>query len=218
VTLLSQYRHDLRQVNLLKPAMRHGCAAGDTSQDCKELTRPLILSVSSTSDLATRAVLPIAETLSPPKDRPRELSKEVDLPKGLDAKKVFTTAAAHTPQLQSHELIQCENGDCAPCLKRDKFYLPISITLPAYAPGNETKQEKQLKYCLVRDFKAWNRTPYWIFQIPPEIVPDHGTIFTDRFTDFLTAFLPPLEQLGTAQPTPPPMQRMILTTEAPSSN
>ena len=210
VTLLSQYREDLQKVNLLRPPAKSGCTAGDASQDCKELTRPLILSVSSEADLATRAILPIAETISPPKDRPRQLPPGTNLPAGLDVKKVFTTAAAHTPQLFSHQLTPCANGDCTPCLKSDKYYIPVAITLPAYTPGNSGNADESLKYCLVRDFKAWNRTPYWIFQIPAEIVPDHGTIFTDRFTDFLTAFLPPLRQFRAAQPAPAPAQRLYM--------
>ena len=63
-----------------------------------------------------------------------------------------------------------------------------------------------MNYCLERDFKAWNQTPYWIFRLPTAVVPDHSEIFTDRFTDFLSAFLPPLGDVGTApksvHPTP----------------
>ena len=207
VTLLSQYREELQRVNLLRPP-RKSCASGDSQQDCKPLTRPLILSVSSESDLATRAVLPIAETISPA--TARVLPPDTQLPKGLDLKKVFTTAAAHTPQLQSHHVIECKDGDCSPCLKTDSFYIPVSITLPKYAPGNDTPKDKDLKYCVVRDFSAWNRTPYWIFQIPPAIVPDHGTIFTDRFTDFLTSFLPPLEEFRKAEPPAPTLQKLYV--------
>jgi hypothetical protein len=171
VTLLSRYRDDLAKVNLLRPPAKSNCSAGDSSQDCKELTRPLILSISSESDLATRAVLPVAETVDPPKGRPKTLPPDVTLPPGLDIKKVHTTTAAFTPQLHSHLLTKCEGGDCTPCRN------------------------------------AWNHTPYWIFTIPTEIVPDHGTIFTDRFTDFLMAFLPPLYSFSPTEP-PMPAQKM----------
>jgi hypothetical protein len=30
-----------------------------------------------------------------------------------------------------------------------------------------------------------NGTPYWLMEIDPEVVPDHGTIFTGRFISFL---------------------------------
>jgi hypothetical protein len=221
VTLLSDYREDLSRVNLLRPPAKSNCAPDDPSQDCKELTRPLILSVSSETDLATRRVLPVAETIAAPKNRPKTLSPEVNLPPGLqgkDAKKVFTTAATFTPQLHSHQLLKCDNGDCTPCLKEDKYYIPVSITLPGYAPGSTAHQNTPIKYCLVRvkDRNAWNHTPYWIFTIPTEIVPDHSTIFTERFADFLTAFLPPLENFNPAQPALP-MQRLHTSQQKPNN-
>ena len=205
VTLLSDYHKDLARVNLLRPPVKAACAPGDSSQECKELTRPLILSVSSETDLATRAVLPVAETIAAPKNRPKTLPADVKLPPGLDPKKVFTTTATFTPQLRSHQLIKCDNGDCTPCLKEDKYYIPVSIVLPAYAPGSTSHQDTPIQYCLarVRDRNAWNHTPYWIFTIPAEIVPDHSTIFTERFIDFLTAFLPPLERFNPTQPALP---------------
>lgn len=207
VSVLIQYRADLEKVNLLRPPRKSSCDAGET-QDCKDLTRPLILSVSSVTDLATKAVLPVAETIARPPNGPPSPPQDL-LPEGLTPKKVLTTAAAHTPQLFSHQIVQCANGDCSPCLKLDKYYIPVAITLPAYAPSNTTGKDEKLKYCVARDFQAWNRTPYWIFEIPTAIVPDHSTIFTDRFTDFLRSFLPPLESYRTSRPAPPPLQRMI---------
>jgi hypothetical protein len=34
-----------------------------------------------------------------------------------------------------------------------------------------------------------NGTPYWAIQVPKEIIPDHGTIFTDRLIAFLMPFI-----------------------------
>jgi hypothetical protein len=223
VTLLSQYRTDLQQVRLRWPAKKTGCPPSDTSPDCRESTHPLLLSISSSADLATKAVLPIAETISPPKDRPRVLPPGTLLPPGLDIKKVFTTAAAHTPQLYSHTLLTCGPGqDCAPCGPASSATpagdaasdnIPVAITLPAYAPGNTRNIPEKINYCLVPDPEAWNRTPYWIFEIPPEVVPDHSTIFTDRFIEFLRVFMPPLELLNPATPVPA-VKRVTLTREA----
>ena len=33
--------------------------------------------------------------------------------------------------------------------------------------------------------KRCNGTPYWMMEIDPEVVPDHGTIFSGRFISFL---------------------------------
>ncbi|MBI2687995.1 MAG: hypothetical protein HYX27_16930 [Acidobacteria bacterium] len=207
VNFLAEYRRALQRVHFLLPPRRANCPPADTSQDCKSLTRPLILAVSSETDLATKTLLPISEKISASK---LKLTQEAiqELPKDLDEKKVSTTASAHTPQLYSHHLVECDKEDCNPCLKRDKYYIPVRIrSLPALAPGNPTNKDMPLNYCLERDFRSWNQTPYWIFSLPTAIVPDHGTIFTDRFTDFLTAFVQPLREMTEAPPPPPSLKQ-----------
>ncbi len=208
VNLLAEYRQELQRVHFLLPPREPQppepkCAPNDTRQDCKSLAHPLLLAVSSESDLATNLLLPISERISPSKLKLNP-GVEEQLPKGLDAKKLSSSAAAHTPQLHSHHLVECDGGDCSPCLKRDKYYIPIRIkNLPAFARGNETRKDMPLNYCLERrDSTAWNQTPFWVFNLPTKIVPDHSEIFTDRFTDFLTAFLPPLRKVESATAAP----------------
>ena len=36
---------------------------------------------------------------------------------------------------------------------------------------------------------ALNRTPYWVTHMPPNVVPDHSTIFTPVFRKFLTVLI-----------------------------
>ena len=45
------------------------------------------------------------------------------------------------------------------------------------------------RFLLVEDPNAKNRTPYWVMQMPPVIVPDHSTIFTQVFRDFLISLM-----------------------------
>lgn len=203
VNLLAEYRQELQRVHFLMRSREPNCAPNDTRQDCKSLSHPLLLAVSSESDLATSLLLPISERIAPSKLKLNP-GVEEQLPKGLDTKKLTSSAAAHTPQLHSHQLVECDGADCSPCLKRDKYYIPIRIQkLPAFARGNETRKDMPLNYCLERrDFTAWNQTPFWIFNLPTKIVPDHSEIFTDRFTDFLTAFLPPLVTVKSATAAP----------------
>ena len=196
VNLLAEFRKDLQQVHFLLPPRETGCAPSDTRQDCKSLTRPMLMAVSSESDMATSALIPVSEKLSPSK-LTLDPGVAATLPKGLDEKAVSTNGAAHTPLLHSHNLVECDGADCTPCLARDPYYIPIRIkNLPAFARGNEKHKDKPLNYCLERNFKAWNQTPFWIFRLPTAIVPDHGEIFTDRFTDFLISFLPPLGKVA----------------------
>ena len=200
ISLLNQYRKE----GLQNVRLRLDCSPDDTSPVCMN-SHPLLLSVSSKTDLATKTILPIAETISPPPADDRLLLAKDDLPSGLDEAKVYHTAAAHTDQLQSHVL---RDGPCLTNGNTDN--IPVKITLPAYAPGNNMHSPKVIEYCLlpVPDKDAYNHTPYWIFQIPPEVVPDHGTIFTNRFTEFLTAFMPPLKSFNAATPAPPPIKKL----------
>lgn len=41
-----------------------------------------------------------------------------------------------------------------------------------------------------------NGTPYWVMQVDKDIIPDHGTIFTDRLIHFLIAFFPSRNDLS----------------------
>jgi hypothetical protein len=45
---------------------------------------------------------------------------------------------------------------------------------------------------VLRNLAAWNKTPYWVTQMPAEMVPDHGTIFTVEFRGLLQQFLQPV--------------------------
>ena len=206
VTTLIQYRADLEKVNLLRPPRKSSCDAGE-AQDCKDLTRPLILSVSSVTDLATKAVLPVAETIARPPNGPPSPPQAV-LPPGLTPKKVLTTAAAHTPQLYSHQIVQCVNNDCSPCLKLDKYYIPVAITLPACTRERHRKRPGTAILRRARHSTRGTEPHTGFSEIPTAIVPDHSTIFTDRFVDFLTSFLPPLETYRSSRPAPAPLQRM----------
>jgi hypothetical protein len=117
---------------------------------------------------------------------------------------VYHTGTAHANQLQSHVL---NPGVCGPDRTLDN--IPVHIVLPAYAPTNTTPSgalaaAEPIDYCVTPVSTAWDNTPYWAFEIPTEVVPDHGTIFTDRFVDFLKAFLPPLGSYNPMAPPPPP--------------
>jgi hypothetical protein len=39
---------------------------------------------------------------------------------------------------------------------------------------------------------AKNHSPYWVMHMPPSIVPDHSTIFTQLFRDFLISLAAPV--------------------------
>ncbi len=73
----------------------------------------------------------------------------------------------------------------------------------------------------VPDRPRCNGTAYFIMEVPPEIIPDHSTIFTQRLFQFLSVFLIPAEGF---ESTPGLTQKGVLThrvlksTQAPSGS
>ncbi|MGH9719839.1 MAG: hypothetical protein ACRD8O_06475 [Bryobacteraceae bacterium] len=149
--------------------------------------RPLFLSVSSTGDSATRAILPIGQSVTALKRTFRQYQPGDPLnPPGItDQKKYFTTATAHLPILQSHAVGPCADPEIKGAYKAGRDLQPIPVRIP-----RKGAKPQPVEYCVVAKPEAWNTTPYWAMQIPVEIVPDHSTIFTGRFVDFLMGFLP----------------------------
>ena len=63
----------------------------------------------------------------------------------------------------------------------------LETSLDGTTPDPEAKDPPL--YVLVEKPGSRNRTPYWVLQIPPEIVPDHSTIFTPVFRGFLVGLV-----------------------------
>ncbi len=159
---------------------------------------PLFLSVSSSADAATRLAMPIGHGLPFLNYKIRGSFRDVDQltcfePKTNQSRFLnpptsqgafFMSTAAHMAILQSHQLEEEQD----PARRRScslAQYPPDSNVIQAY-PMEDTgrcfKVEEKPERC--------NGTPYWIMEIDPSIVPDHSTIFTDRFLSFLAMFIP----------------------------
>ena len=99
------------------------------------------------------------------------------------------STAAHMEILQSHQLEE----ETDPAKRR-------TCSLSQYSGNPEVIHAYQMKDA-GRCFKVEERparcngTPYWIMEIDPSIVPDHSTIFTDRFLSFLEMFIPDQQHL-----------------------
>lgn len=180
---------------------------------------PLFLSVSSSADAATKFAMPIGHGLPFLRYKTKGsfragASKGGNQPDGYQLScfdpssnkssffspaptqgAFFMSTAAHMEILQSHLLV--EEKDPA---KRESCSLadfPDPSVIQAYKMRDAArcfKVEERAGRC--------NGTPYWLMEIDPSIVPDHGTIFTGRFLDFLTLFIPNREELeGNVRPT-----------------
>jgi hypothetical protein len=164
---------------------------------------PLFLSVSSSADAATRFAMPIGHGLPFLNYKTKGSFRDVDQLACFEPKTnqshflnpppsqgaFFMSTAAHMEILQSHQLEEERDP-----VKRSNCslgnYTTDPMVIKAYRlpdTGRCFKVEERPARC--------NGTPYWIMEIDPSIVPDHGTIFTDRFLSFLTMFIPNKDQL-----------------------
>jgi hypothetical protein len=64
----------------------------------------------------------------------------------------------------------------------------IGEALAACKPNVDVTLD-EVRYVIVEKPGTLNRTPYWAMQMPASIVPDHSTIFTPTFRNFLTSLI-----------------------------
>ena len=152
--------------------------------DGSRFQRPAIISISSTGDYATRGAFPGAQLISRPFRAP---SYEGNDPLMVGASRLYYGTTAHVSELRSHLLVRPEDPTSQPALAecRPSLRARISMLRPDAAQGDT----EDPRFLLVEDPNAKNRTPYWVMQMPPVIVPDHSTIFTQVFRDFLISLM-----------------------------
>jgi hypothetical protein len=211
-------------------------AAGPSSDP--EEDRPLFVSLTSTSDLATKVAMPIGHWWPDVKfkasDSFRKLgqkdeNKKYDLecfdphPKdhywwlktkedgAVDQSSYYMSTAPHMPILQSHVMLKSIGASQMQVASTGQ---KINVDSNAIAQCDRNLFAKDLH--IVSAFRLYdtqtcfaiqerpnrcNGTPYWLMEIDPDVVPDHSTIFTQRFIHFLidTYFNPqgrPMQRLN----------------------
>ena len=113
----------------------------------------------------------------------------------------WVKASPHLEAIQSHTVIDYGAPKRAPDVNSCPVLSPGMPGFDAYA------REAIPGHCLaivrrtVNGAPACNGTPYWIMETIPSVLPDHGTIFTDRMINFIGFFLPRADDQGNI-PTP----------------
>jgi hypothetical protein len=139
--------------------------------------RPAVLSISSRADYATRGFFPGAQLIGRPFNSPG-----YDGPDPLQAgkRRLYYMTTAHLRALQSHRIGRKGDPDIDAALATcGHFVLRSEISM----------FEEDEEFLLVEDPDAVNRTPYWVTWMPGDIVPDHSTIFTQVFRDYLVSLI-----------------------------
>jgi pimeloyl-ACP methyl ester carboxylesterase len=141
---------------------------GVTYRDSAGHPHPLLLSMTSTGDVATKLAYPGGEFLS--FNRPATVKyssadrfgQQSTLPYNL-------LTAANTISLQSHQIVQ--SSPDASC----DLLIPLT---------------GRIIYCMnAIGQNRLNQTPYWIMQLPQVFVPDHSSVFQTNLLKLLSAVL-----------------------------
>lgn len=161
-------------------------------------TYPLVTAITSTGDSDTKYLLPIANTLWP--DR---LDVDVPPPTGdfidrIPPKVAFARAsAAHQRFFHSHDVNETKcpafgeptcPADSTNCVFAFKAYSENSTCYQVDRRGEEGGK------------KPYNQTAYWVMQVEPAVVLNHGDVWNQNFVDMLAAMMTPREFFSPTKP------------------
>ena len=155
---------------LKSSGLTYNCITNNKSGEC-----PLILSMTSEGDLATKFAYPGGEVFSwnrppTPKHPVDQWGQDTDTPYEL-------ITAANFVALQSHSIDKLSNA------QRDTSECIVTVRLPA--KNNYCMHSLRIASDPESLKNHPNDTPYWLMQLPQVFVPDHGTVFQDTFLRLL---------------------------------
>jgi len=162
----------------------------------RRFDQPMIVSVSSTGDYATRAFFPFGQLFLRPFNSLRHYPAPNSL--GIDSQRpMFFNTTAHMSEFQSHVIEMYHVA--APSKSRDPEVVRSGASgcvpyLEYPDPG-----VTNIHYQIIAKPGSKNDTPYWVMHMPPSIVPDHSTIFTRNFRALLVGLI--CARTGECRPT-----------------
>lgn len=139
--------------------------------------RPLLLSFTSESDTATRVFFPVGMSVKAVTKKFRRYGSEYCSPISNQSW-LYKHTAGHTPALHSHTVAvgprrgsgEAEIGSAPP--RYESEYDPVTQQMAFSFEGGSHR------FTIRRKPRALNDTPYWIMQVPTELIPNHSEIFS----------------------------------------
>jgi hypothetical protein len=151
-------------------------------------TEPLLAAITTPADAATGFVFTVAMSPSSLPHGGVETVPSFDPVSGTsfvateDRRKLYRNTLGHLQEFQSHTVKDVGAVPQAAC--KDETPGTFADWVPDHcfhvAPATPMEGQK---------FR-WNGTPYWVLSTDQNIIPDHGTIFTNRFLRFIGHILP----------------------------
>ncbi|MBV9128228.1 MAG: hypothetical protein JO117_09095 [Verrucomicrobia bacterium] len=173
---------------------RHTPVGGGGGGNSITARQPLIVSVTSTADFATGKFFPLGTGLSNAGGGFRKY--EWDTRYGasshnVDQREYFTTTPGHNDHLVSHRAVP-ETTPAPPTLSDDDGCSPnmlsavnANLTEPLVGPDSAVRFVTMpgggpATYWTLKPIPGVIQTPYWIVEVPREIMRDHSDIFNEN--------------------------------------
>ena len=155
--------------------------------------RPLIVSFTSATDKATRLFFPVGMSVKAINKKFRQYGQEYCSPIAKQ-QYLYTHTAGHTSALHSHEVrvgpLRAQAGSGDPASSVGSFsanyqteYDPETQQMALAFDGEEHR------FSIRRKPRVLNDTPYWIMQVPHELIPNHSEVLTENTFRLMEAIL-----------------------------
>jgi hypothetical protein len=185
VLLINPASQAIQAKQLIDILGRHHLKFQRTDAEGRVYDVPLVVSMTSTADLATRGLFPVGMRFKGIGNEFRPYGPE-SCGRGRQAD-YFRHTAGHERALHSH-LVDVEPLDAV--AQADLTNVDSAILRIGYRYDPVTRMQtwigdgEKLRYEIHQNPRSWNDTPYWIMEVPPAILPDHSRIFGRETIEF----------------------------------
>jgi hypothetical protein len=172
VVLLNPASASVHAKQLVDLLIRKGIRLYRVDAAGKRYERPLLISVTSVADTATRVAFPMGTTLGTLGRRYRDYGPEFCSP-GVSQRTFQRQTAGHTEVLHSHIVTTAPRATPA---APGELGLRVD-TDPATQQITISFDGENQRVTIAKKLLTLNDTPYWIMRVPKSLIPDHSDIF-----------------------------------------
>ena len=173
VMLINPASSSLRAKQLIEVFVRDRAKVYQVDKKGKRYERPLMISVTSKTDFATRALYPAGTSLGLIFTRFRTYGSEFCSPTAKQ-RKFYLYTGGHNKVLHSHVV----TAKSLP--KQDGAGNELALQFgydPAAQEETISFNGRKHRFTMKKKRGALNDTPYWIMSVPRSLIPDHSDIF-----------------------------------------
>lgn len=154
--------------------------------------RPLLVSVTSRADKATRGYFPVGMNAKAVSKKFRSYGVEYCSPISTQ-RSLYTHTAGHIQALHSHQVELGEKLTLRPEANPGRLIPSFLNYEEHYDPGTRqlafSFDGESDRFTVRRKPRALNDTPYWIMHVPKELIPNHSDVFNEDTFRFVEALL-----------------------------